>query len=70
MLSAEKMKRAPSREIDQNILEVLEGLGLATPALVAQKIRRDRRYVANRLSYLTKEGLVEKVMRGVYRTTG
>jgi len=64
------MNTGPLREIDRAILGVLRELGLATPALVAKEIKRDRRYVSNRMSYLAKERLVEKVTRGVYRATG
>lgn len=58
----------PIREIDRAIVDALKAFSLGTPAFVAKTIKRDRRYVANRLSYLVSEGLVEKVVRGVYRT--
>ena len=61
------MAGTPTRNIDRAILDVFKEFGLATPALVAKTIKRDRQYVANRLSYLVSEGLVEKVARGVYR---
>lgn len=63
---------SPSRtphliEIDEQILNSLERQHVKSPALIATEIGRDRRYVANRLRYLTDIGLVEKVMRGLYR---
>lgn len=61
------MAGKPPRDIDRAIVETLKEFRLATPALVAKNIKRDRRYVANRLSYLASEGLAEKVARGVYR---
>ena len=63
----EKMGHKPARDIDKAIIDTLEELGLATPALVAGKIKRDRRYVANRLSYLVSIGLAKKAARGVYK---
>lgn len=61
------MAESHRRDIDRAILEFLKESGMATPALIAKKINRNRRYVANRFSYLVKEGLVEKISRGVYR---
>lgn len=61
------MSKEHFREIDKAILKFLNESGLATPALVAKNINENRRYVANRLSYLTDEGVVEKISRGVYR---
>ena len=57
----------PNRAIDKAIVDILNEFNLATPALVAKMIKRDRRYVANRLAYLACEGLVEKITRGVYK---
>jgi DNA-binding Lrp family transcriptional regulator len=64
------MGREPIREIDRDILEALEKSRQATPAFIAKIIDRDRRYVANRLSYLAKNGVITKVMRGIYRLKG
>jgi predicted transcriptional regulator len=55
-------------EIDEQILETL-GSNIKSPSLIASEIGRDRRYVANRLRYLCDIGLVEKVVRGLYRRT-
>jgi len=54
-------------EIDRQILNALKQRYAKSPALIATEIERDRRYVANRLRYLSDIGLVEKVMRGLYR---
>ena len=55
------------REIDKLILRALKCQYIKSPALIASEIKKDRRYVANRLIYLTKLGLVEKVARGLYK---
>ena len=54
-------------KIDKLILTTLKQQHIASPMLIASKIKRDRRYVANRLRYLTDLGLVEKIARGLYR---
>ena len=53
-------------EIDKQILKSLKK-HVKSPALIASEIQRNRKYVANRLRYLTDIGLVEKVARGLYR---
>ncbi|MDH5686827.1 MAG: transcriptional regulator [Candidatus Bathyarchaeota archaeon] len=54
-------------EIDKQILNSLKRRSVKSPALIGVEIGRDRRYVANRLRYLTDIGFVEKVIRGLYR---
>lgn len=67
ILARGSMKKDALRDIDLKIVDVIDELEVATPALVAKRIKRDRQYVANRLAYLSKEGVVEKLTRGVYR---
>jgi len=54
-------------QIDELILKTLKQQHIKSPILIASEIGKDRRYVANRLRYLTDLGLIEKVARGLYK---
>ena len=54
------------REIDQQILAILEYDGRATPRYLSNELESQTSYLNQRLAFLVDEDLIERVDRGLY----
>lgn len=54
------------REIDQQILAILEYDGRATPRYLSNELENQTSYLNQRLAFLVDEDLVERIDRGLY----
>ncbi|MFC7202832.1 ArsR family transcriptional regulator [Haloferax namakaokahaiae] len=57
------------RPIDEQILEVMEKEGNMTPDALDKLDVTVANYASNRLSLMAKYGLVERIVKGLYRIT-
>ncbi|RYJ15317.1 ArsR family transcriptional regulator [Halogeometricum borinquense] len=57
------------RPVDEHILEVMRDEGNMTPQALESLDVTVANYASNRLSLMTRYGLVERVVQGLYRIT-